>query len=272
MQDAVVHAYMQMLHDVRQLIEIPQQEQQPESQPKDVELYKCWPAANSVNKPFSAIVTSFYRSLQSSILTPVVYQDAQFITLQQARFLGTQLAGRKQAIKQAAIDVYRACRPKERLLSVPRYVIRGFELAECTELLTEKTYDTQRFYAEIVMPNIGSLSTAERDVLLLYALEVNSEELNALLKQTPCIPTQPDGSVLARPADLVTPSGVVSRMYEPSDHRFPYGVFAERAVLKVKSISGIVVNVPVLIPSYGYHCIFTTLLFSFFNRRCMSWG
>ena len=226
LEDAVVHAYMQALCDVKSLL----------PRDVDVDMCKCWPSSSVVNKHFAVVVASFYRLLESLPFSAVRYRQGRAVSLQHASFLKPSFAPRNDVVRRAAMQVFAACQDGQQLLDVPKHVLQGFEAAGCGQFLADKTYDALRLYEQVLLPHVAGVEAQARQVLLVHALLADDERLNALLQNSACIPVEPDGAVLRRPADLVRPGGVIAHMYDVTDHRFPLGALAEPRVLKVRDL------------------------------------
>ena len=109
------------------------------------------------------------------------------------------------------------------VIDLPADVFQCFERFDLLNVLRSKTYDKFRFFREVFFPNISSVTSDQRDVLVLYALNQNSKKLDDLIINNACVPVSPNGKMLKRPSQLVNPKKEASSLFFPVDGRFPFG-------------------------------------------------
>ena len=239
-EDAVVHAYIQMLNDLKLLL--------PPETTDTIRIYDFWPRINNVRADFKPMCASFYRSIGSLPGSILTYSTSDLegdvtlneVTLNQSCFLDISSVGYDNSapVIKAMTEAFDYIMQGQHLLALPRVITQGFQTAGCEELLKTKTYTALRFYKQVLLPNIDRIQGETREVLLVHALNlsVKCPDLRELLCDTRCIPTQPDGNVLRRPNELVRPGSIVAMMYDVDDHKYPHGALAEFSVIKVDDL------------------------------------
>ena len=215
LEDGVVTAYIQMLHDLQPLVT---------AATHDVPFYDVWPTIVETDFYFQPVVRVFYRFLAAhAATTPVLYNatdDAKVVTLDRVVFLHPDLVVSQQ-LQLLVTSVFKQCVPDKTPVIVGGAVLDSFREAGCGGFIDANTYDMKRFFSDIFFPNIQRLSAAERDPLVRFALQ--SKKVDSLLKQYPCVPATPDGETLRTPQDVVHPGGIVAKLYLVTDGRFPHG-------------------------------------------------
>ena len=88
------------------------------------------------------------------------------------------------------------------VIDLPPEVFQSFKCCGLLNVIKGKTYDRFRFFHDVFFPNVSSVTSDQRDVLVLYALNRNNDELEELIKNKACIPASPDGKVLKRPSHI----------------------------------------------------------------------
>ena len=61
------------------------------------------------------------------------------------------------------------------------------------------------------------IDSDHRDSLILYALNAKEDTIDALLRDSVCVPVSPDGCELKKPTELVDPTSSLSPLYSPED-------------------------------------------------------
>ena len=94
-----------------------------------------------------------------------------------------------------------------------------------------KAISYKEFSSDVLMSSITTLGSEIRNrqiiALLLYVEKVHDAEwAKQLLRQTPCIPTKPNGQ-LRRPGDLITPNSPLAPLYTEHDECFPIEAYME---------------------------------------------
>ncbi|XP_069728250.1 sacsin-like [Phaenicophaeus curvirostris] len=184
---------------------------------KSYEYHNFWPDANTARYPFTEAVTGFYQAVAAKN-GPRLFSDGHsWCSLQDARFLH-QAVVRHLELGAVAKRVFAASLPHPLLaVALPDKVQRGLGKA-----VNAGTYDWPRFYCELVLPNLENLSVADRDPLILHALDMSHEDVDKMLRTVPCIPATPHGHLQLINC-LVHPRGQAASLYDPEDGRFPTG-------------------------------------------------
>ena len=223
LEDGVVTAYTQMLHDLQPLVT---------AAAHDVPFYHIWPTVADTDFYFQPVVRVFYRFLAAhAATTPVIYiaDKTVVVTLHEVVFLHPDLDATPQ-LQLLVTSVFRQCLPDRTPVSVGGAVLTSFREAGCGGFIDANTYDMKRFFGDMFFPNIQRFSAAERDPLVRFAL--HSKKVVSLLKQYPCVPVTPDGETLKTPQDMVHPGEIVAKLYLPTDGTFPHGdIFTDETCL-----------------------------------------
>ncbi|XP_065548018.1 sacsin-like [Lathamus discolor] len=184
---------------------------------ENYEYHMFWPDANTARYPFTEAVTGFYQAVASRNGLRLFSDGCSWCSLQDARFLH-QAVVRHPKLGAVAKRVFATTLPYPLLaVALPEEVQKGLG-----EAVKAGIYDWPRFYCELVLPNLKDLSVADRDPLLLHALDMSHHDVNKVLQTTPCVPATPHGH-LQLISCLVHPRGRTASLYDPKDGCFPTG-------------------------------------------------
>lgn len=226
LEDAVATAYVQLLTDLMPLID---------SSVKDISLQDLWPVYGSVEPCFFPLVKKFYQCVINEQGIPLLCHRGTGIDFNNIIFLERSLAAMK-SVGPLALNVLSACYRSKAVSIISDSVYQSFVDLGLEDSVRGKMFQKEKFYREVFFPNIDRLDVVARNSLVLFALDLHQPWLESLIKDYPCIPASPDGSVLRRPCELVHPSSKAACLYTPEDGRFPHGVH----FLDVKILSALV--------------------------------
>ena len=212
MTDSISTAYLCLLEDLKEIV------------PKDGRyvFHSLWPRAFDVSEQCWSITESFYKQIANG--NHALFSNGKkWVDITQVVFLHPDLRMDRE-IGEISFSVF--CdfpKGNDVVIDLPAEVFQSFGRCDLLNVLRSKTYDKFRFFREVFFPNISSVTSDQRDVLVLYALKQNNEELEDLIINNACIPASPDGKILKRPSQLVNPQKEASSLFFPDDGRFPFG-------------------------------------------------
>ena len=212
MTDSISTAYLCLLEDLKKIV------------PKDGRyvFHSLWPRAFGVSEECQFITESFYKQITNGAHA-LFSNGKKWVDIAQVVFLHPALRMDPE-IGEVSFAVF--CHfPKGNgvVIDLPADVFHCFERCDLLNVLRSKTYDKFRFFREVFFPNISSVTSVKRDVLVLYALNQNSKALDDLIIKNSCVPVSPNGKILKRPSQLVNPRKEASSLFFPNDGRFPFG-------------------------------------------------
>ena len=212
MTDSISTAYLCLLEDLKKIL------------PEDGSyvFHSLWPRASDVSEQCWSITESFYKQIANG--SHALFSNGKkWVNITQVVFLHPALRTDPE-IGEVSFAVF--CNfPKgnDVVIDLPADVFQCFERCDLLNVLRSKTYDKFRFFREVFFPNISSVTSEQRDVLVLYALNQNSKTLDDLIINNACVPVSPNGKMLKRPSQLVNPKKEASSLFFPGDGRFPFG-------------------------------------------------
>ena len=109
--------------------------------------------------------------------------------------------------------------PKKMLIDMPSKILKQFSKAGMSKEIQLFCFNKETFYKNVLLPNISKVEEGPRNITVKHALE--GKETRIWLAQSSCIPASPDGKTLMKPADLIHPGGLASKLYHPEDGKFP---------------------------------------------------
>ena len=211
MTDSISTAYLCLLEDLKKIL------------PEDGSyvFHSLWPRAFNVSEQCRSITESFYKQIAYG--SHALFSNGKkWVDITQVVFLHPDLRGDPE-IGEVSLAVFRnLTKGNDVVIDLPPEVFQSFECCGFLNVIKGKTYDKFRFFRDVFFPNISSVTVDRRDVLVLYALNQNNEELEDLIKNNSCIPASPDGKMLKRPSQLVNPNKEASSLFFPVDGRFPF--------------------------------------------------
>eukprot|EP00731_Ephydatia_muelleri_P012474 Em0006g1368a len=195
-----------------------------------------WPSTERLHEknPWSKSVDCIYKIIA---LKELFYSSAisKWLTLGQSKFLSNNILStsisQQETEKCVLIVVKQLCLP---VVDLP------FQYHVHLDL--ENFMITEANFVEIFFKNINSLShmvDTRNSVLLkileLYTIEVGKTRQNNIspfLKNYPCIPCTPDGTVLKKASEIIDPQSVFAKMYDNSEHMVPISMFDGNTLAK----------------------------------------
>ena len=212
MADSVSTAYLSLLEDLKKIV----------PQDGSYVFHSLWPRVFDVTEQCRSIAKSFYKQIVNG--THALFSNGmKWVDIADVVFLHPDLRVDPE-IGDISFHVFRKV-PKnsEVVIDLPPDVFHSFDRCGLLNAIRGKTYDKLRFFRDVFFPNISRIACDLRDVLVLHALSQNSKELEDLIMKNACIPASPDGKILKRPCQLVSPNKEASFLFFPDDGRFPSG-------------------------------------------------
>ena len=233
LEDAVASAYVQMLTDLMPVIC---------GTDKDVSLQDLWPVYGLVEPYFLPLVKEFYQHIVSQKSIPLLCRQGKGVAFENVIFVERSLAS-IPSVGALAFKVLSSCFSGKAVSVISNPVYQSFVDLDLEDEVQRKVFQKEKFYQEVFFPNIDHLAPGARDSLVLFALDLREPWLESLIKEHPCIPASPDGSVLRRPCELVHPTSKVASLFTPEDGRFPHGTdFLDAKVLSALVRLGLMAN------------------------------
>ena len=198
--------------------------------------YKLWPIARLSHPVSKELRKGFLTALKSCQL-PLAYiplEQGQWLPVNQVKILEVSFYNSKvlSPIRNEVLKV---------LLD------RGYQVAELTSdirrsLTSEphsvvSTFTFSTYCHDVLLSNWDVDDAKLRNNQLLYVLEhfkalvVEYEWLKELLKTTPCVPCEPDGT-RCLPTTLISPEGMLKELYDVKESRFPQDRFFKSTDVK----------------------------------------
>ena len=209
LNDSVCAAYLDLLEDMKQIAGM-------------YLFHTLWPRACEIEPSFEPLARSFYQQVASGCCSLFTdgnrWTDINHVVFLDPYFRHDQLVG---DISFAALKML--VKENEVVVDLPKDVFESFFTYDLEEKIQLKMYDKERFFSELLFPNITSLSPHMRDKLVLYALDDAKGTFDRLLQTHACIPASPGGKVLKNPAELVNPNKKIAQVFNSEDQRFPFG-------------------------------------------------
>ena len=212
MADSVSSAYLSLLEDIKKIV------------PKDGSYvyHSLWPRAFDVTEQCQSIAKSFYKQIANGT-NALFFNGRKWVDIAQVVFLHPDLRVDPE-IGDISFVVFRKFpENNEVVIDLPPDVFHSFDRFGLLNAIIGKTYNKLRFLRDVFFPNISRIACVFRDVLVLHALNQNNKELENLVMKNACIPASPDGKILKRPSQLVSPNKEASFLFFPDDGRFPSG-------------------------------------------------
>ena len=212
MTDSISTAYLCLLEDLKKIV----------LEDGSYVFHSLWPRAFNVSEQCRSITESFYKQIAYGSRA-LFSNGKKWVDITQVVFLHPDLRVDPE-IGEVSLAVFRNfTKGNDVVIDLPPEVFQSFECCGLLNVIKGKTYDRFRFFHDVFFPNVSSVTSDQRDVLVLYALNQNNDELEELIKNNACIPASPDGKVLKRPSQLVNPNKEASSLFFPVDGRFPFG-------------------------------------------------
>ena len=213
LRDCVCSAYLDLVEDVKPDAEVPGNSYQ---------FHSLWPKYCEVQKACEPLVHSFYERLVTRSL-PLFGSGRRWIGIHDVCFLHPKLRIDDQ-IGNTAFEVFQALASGSKtVVDLPKDVYDSFEKCGMEAEIRPGCYDEVRFYRELFFPKIASVPPQLRNNLVLYAVDDKRGRFDYCLAEYACIPVSPNGEVLKRPRELVSPKREARLLFCPEDERFPHG-------------------------------------------------
>ena len=212
MQDSILSAYLCLLEDVKKVA------------PDDGSyiFHSLWPKASEVHQDFWPVLTSFYSQLARGVHA-LFSSGCDWVEISQAVFLHPDLRQDPDVGEAAFAVLQNLFKENTVVIDMPPEVFLSFRTCGQEDVIRSRAYTKRRFFVDLFFPNIFKVRTDLRDLLVLYAMDHNTRELDDLLRMHACIPASPDGKTLKCPSQLVHPNKEASFLFSSVDGRFPCG-------------------------------------------------
>lgn len=232
LEDAASEAYVTLLEDLVDLHFLGK------VAPYPFEL--LWPDPSQVSsKIWKRFVNSVYDRISESF-APLLKSKDKWVSLTDAVILDDRvqkIPGCQNVLHQFGYQI----------VELPRFVLKAFVKAGLTRTVVERTVTPDKFFNGVFFLNCEKIPRALRNPIICHIIDDSLkgiEEFDNILCCSTCIPTSPDGEVLATPKNLIDPFGSASKLFLPEEHRFPYGEeFRKAERLVVLRKLGMVENV-----------------------------
>ncbi|XP_068723196.1 sacsin-like isoform X3 [Montipora capricornis] len=209
LKDSVCAAYLDLLEDLKLNTEM---------SPFSL----LWPKAFVVKPNYEPLACSFYQEVSNG--NRFLFSDGKrWLDINQVVFLEPKFRHEPQ-IGDTSFEVFRLLvKGNKAAIELPLDVFQSFLRYGLMEKIQSKLYDRDRFFYDLVFPNIPIIPPELRDKLILYALDDKSGTFDKQLRNCACIPTTPNGRTLKCPRELVNPNKDVAQLFRSEDQRFPWG-------------------------------------------------
>ena len=190
----------------------------------DYKFYQLWPTSTaSLTEPLRR---GFYDSIVLSD-HPVFESYGRWLGISQCIFLNRNMS-QDSDIAEAALSTLQKFRSDENkgVVNVPLMYLNELEKTVGWKKKANVVSE-EEFFTKYFLPHVGETYWQEsdhnvscRNKLLLYCLSHSIPNIDALLRNIDCIPTDSDDK-LRKPSDLVHPEGRTAKLFEIGDGRFP---------------------------------------------------
>ena len=187
-----------------------------------------WPDPSQVpSKIWKRFVNSVYVRISES-LSPLLKSNNKWVSLTNTVILddrAQKIPGCQNILQQFGYQI----------VELPRFALKAFIKAGLTRTVVEHTITPDRFFNGVFFRNCEKIRPSLRNSVICHIIDdslVGIEAYDNILRCSSCIPSSPDGVILATPRNLVDPSGAASKLFLPEEHRFPHG----EGFLKVERI------------------------------------
>ena len=210
--------------------------------PANSNVFNIWPLhqqlLSSNSKTLQRFVHSFYLLVSQQPSFIISASNGQLITLQDAIFLERRLLSNRD-IGQSACKLFQQTFPENAVFGMTNEIIECFKKADLKTFITDKIYNTRRFFEKVVFPQTDGMEDQMRNNFIIYGLTKSFEELKDLLENNACIPTGTDPIQLRTPDQLVNPHAMIGNLYEAADQRLPLPPFDTVDILEILSKIGL---------------------------------
>ena len=213
LKDAVCAAYLDLVEDVKPLAQ---------ASGGTYQFHSLWPRYREVEKACEPLARSFYERLVVESL-PLFPHGNSWVGVHEVYFLHP-LFRRDAEIGDVAFEVFRLLLGSNKaVIDLPVDVYESFVSFGLVTTIQSGNYDKNRFFRELLFPNVASVPLQLRDRLVLYALDDKNGAFDDMIKNYACIPASPYGQSLKCPTQLVSPKREAGFLFSIKDGRFPYG-------------------------------------------------
>ena len=192
--------------------------------------YSLWPLTSKLiqRNPWEELVKMLYASLEQQVELFYSESTSQWLSIRESKFLDPGILGQPGSLP-CVLDVIHH-------LNLPLVELPSSYKAHLIahQSLSEKEF-VELFFANLSI--LSSVRVSRNDVIMYmleaYATQYDDEsELVYLLEKKfsshAFIPTAPDGSVLRKCTEIVSPEATFAGLFDESDHRFPLKTLVDR--------------------------------------------
>ena len=221
MEDALTQAYVQLLESMTVM--------QTQGKIPLYDVFTLWPNPDKLqSSAWQPLIKSFYRRIASDVDLPLVCAGGKWLPVTQCIYQDLKL--RELPKSETILEKF-----NYKIVQLPDFTRKGFEQAECMEVINQRTMTQEKFLRDVFFPNITTISKELRDPIVCHLIDEclrghaskqSNPHLNlyeSLLSTNHCIPCGPETGDLSFPKDLISPKGAAATLFLAEDKRFPIG-------------------------------------------------
>ena len=217
MEDALSQSYIQLLEDMMLM--------QKEGKIPSYGSFSLWPNPETLeSSAWTALSNSVYHRIANSDL-PLVLVGEDWLPVTQCIFQDAKL--QKLPKSETVLELL-----DYKVVQMPNFAKKGFEQAECMQIIKARTMTQEKFLSEVFFPKIVKIPGNLRDAIVCYLIDEclrghsshQCDLYKCLLSNNRCIPCGPGSDDLASPKELINPNGAAAGLFTPDDQRFPVGM------------------------------------------------
>ncbi|XP_030840841.1 sacsin-like [Strongylocentrotus purpuratus] len=216
--DVICRAYVALLSDSEFI------QQVKDTYGSDMSPEELWPDIDDVpnNSECSALFDAFYKAMVHGFdghEPSLFWKDGKSHQFTNVVFLSEEVQ-KETSVSDVVTKVLSEHLPSIEVMSLTEKTWRALKRVQLIDEVLKRTYDFNRFFDEVFLPNISQMPDNIRNQLVLFALNNSEDTLQQMLKDVECIPVE-GGSELRKPCDLVHPKGKAAPLFSESDKVFP---------------------------------------------------
>ena len=157
MDDALTQAYVQLLESMTVM--------QTQGKIPFYDDFTLWPNPDKLHtSAWQPLIKSFYRRTASDVDLPLVCAGGKWLPVTQCIYQDLKL--RELPKSEMILEKF-----NYKIVQLPDFTRKGFELAECMEVINQRTMTQEKLLRDVFFPNITTISKELRDPIVCHLID-----------------------------------------------------------------------------------------------------
>ena len=211
MEDALARAYIMLLQNMKELMNTVQ----------GYEFHSLWPNNDVVDMQSWQKLVKKICTVLLDRQSQLFYSDGTWMDITDGFLLSDDF----NEIYETSVEILKLSRIH--VFNLPSNILLTLKKFDSQGIIQRRTLSFTDFLNWYFFPNIKTLTTTQRDVIVCFGLDrilkdgPSCRKEKDLFQRNMCISVSDDSRILVKPNKLIHPNGPAADLFSDEDHRFP---------------------------------------------------